>query len=135
MVRLQSGPIDIAALLDGMRAERDGAISVFLGTVRNENAGRSVSHLEYEAYAGMAEREMERVAAEARERFGITRIVIVHRTGRLEIGEVSVAIVVAAPHRANAMDACRFAIDTVKASVPIWKREHFTDGTSVWIEG
>jgi molybdopterin synthase catalytic subunit len=82
----------------------------------------------------MAEREMERIAAEAVSRFGVTQVAIVHRVGRLAIGDVSVAVVVAAPHRAAAMDACRFAIDAVKVSVPIWKREH-GDGGAVWIEG
>lgn len=134
MVRLQDGSIDVAALLSETRGDGDGAIALFLGTVRNLNAGRRVLFLEYEAYPGMAEREMERIAAEALSRFGVTQVAIVHRVGRLEIGDVSVAVVVAAPHRAAAMDACRFAIDAVKVSVPIWKREH-GDGGAVWIEG
>jgi len=134
MIRLQSGPIDVAALAAGASDDGVGAISLFLGSVRDVNAGRRVRFLEYEAYAGMAEREMERIVADAIARFGVTRVAIVHRVGRLEIGEISVAIAVAAPHRAAAMDACRFVIDTLKASVPIWKREHF-DGGEVWIEG
>jgi molybdopterin synthase catalytic subunit len=134
MVRLQDGSIDVAALLSETRGDGDGAIALFLGTVRNLNAGRRVLFLEYEAYPGMAEREMERIAAEAVSRFGVTQVAIVHRVGRLAIGDVSVAVVVAAPHRAAAMDACRFAIDAVKVSVPIWKREH-GDGGAVWIEG
>ena len=134
MIRLQAGPIDVAALAADARGDGDGAISLFLGTVRNVNAGRRVLFLEYEAYARMAECEMERIAAEAIVRFGVTRVAVVHRVGRLEIGEASVAIAVAAPHRAAATDACRFVIDTLKASVPIWKREHFADG-AVWIEG
>jgi molybdopterin synthase catalytic subunit len=134
MVRLQAGSIDVAALLSETRGDGDGAIALFLGTVRNLNAGRRVLFLEYEAYPGMAEREMERIAAEALSRFGVTQVAIVHRVGRLAIGDVSVAVVVAAPHRAAAMDACRFAIDAVKVSVPIWKREH-GDGGAVWIEG
>jgi molybdopterin synthase catalytic subunit len=121
VVRLQNGPIDVTALTAEVRGDGDGAVSLFLGTVRNVNAGRRVLFLEYEAYAPMAEREMERIA-------------IVHRVGRLDIGEASVAIAVAAPHRAAALDACRFVIDTLKRSVPIWKREHF-DGGEVWIEG
>jgi molybdopterin synthase catalytic subunit len=134
MVRLQDGSIDVAALLSETRGDGDGAIALFLGTVRNLNAGRRVLFLEYEAYPGMAEREMERIAAEALSRFGVTQVAIVHRVGRLAIGDVSVAVVVAAPHRAAGMDACRFAIDAVKVSVPIWKREH-GDGGAVWIEG
>ena len=134
MVRLQGGPIDVAALLADARDDGDGAVSLFVGTVRNVNAGRRVRFLEYEAYAPMAEQEMERIAAEAIARFGVTRVAMVHRLGRIAIGEASVAIAVAAPHRAAAIDACRLVIDTLKKSVPIWKREHF-EGGEVWIEG
>ena len=132
MVRLQLEPIDVAALVSATRGDGDGAIGLFVGTVRNINAGRVVRFLEYEAYAGMAEREMQRIADRGTETFGVTRIDMIHRVGRLEIGEASVAIAVAAPHRAAALDACRFAIDALKASVPIWKRECFADGTAVW---
>jgi molybdopterin synthase catalytic subunit len=134
MIRLQSDPIDIAELVADARGDGDGAVSLFLGTVRNVNAGKPVLFLEYEAYAGMAERELERIGAEATSRFGVSRVAIVHRIGRVEIGEPSVVIAVAAPHRAAAMDACRFVIDSLKTSAPIWKREHFADG-AVWIEG
>ena len=134
MIRLQAEPIDVAALIASARADGDGAVAVFLGTVRNESAGHRVFFLEYQAYAGMAEREMEAIAREARARFDVSRVSIVHRVGRLEIGEASVAVVIAAPHRAAAMEACRFAIDTLKETVPIWKREH-VEGGAVWIEG
>jgi len=134
MVRLQAGPIDIAALVADVRSDGDGAVSLFLGTVRNVNAGRTVLFLEYEAYEGMAEREMERIAAEATTRFGVGRVGIVHRVGRLDIGEASIAIAVASAHRAAAMDACRFVIDSVKTRAPIWKREHFVGGI-IWVEG
>ena len=134
MIRLQTGPIDLSALAADARGDGDGAVSLFLGTVRNVSAGKRVLFLEYEAYAGMAQREMEQIASDATSRFGVTRVEIVHRVGRVEIGEASVAIAVAAPHRAAAMDACRFVIDTLKTSVPIWKREHFADG-AIWIEG
>ena len=134
MVRLQRGPIDAVALMSEVRTEGDGAVSLFLGTVRNVNAGRSVLFLEYEAYEGMAEREMERIAADASARFGVTGVAIVHRVGRVDIGEASIAIAVAAPHRAAAMDACRFVIDSVKTQAPIWKREHFVGGI-VWVDG
>ena len=133
MIRLQPGPIDVGEVVGAARGDGDGAVSVFLGTVRSENAGRTVLFLEYEAYAGMAEREMERIAGEARERYPITRVAIVHRTGRLEIGDASIAIAVAAPHRSAAMEACRFVIDNIKTRAPIWKREHF-DGGEIWIE-
>ena len=134
MVRLQREPIDVAELMAGTRGDGDGAIAVFLGTVRNRSAGRRVRFLEYDAYDGMAEREMARIESEALSRFSLTTVSVAHRVGRLEIGEVSVAVIVAAPHRAAAMDACRFIIDTLKAAVPIWKREHGEDG-AVWIEG
>jgi molybdopterin synthase catalytic subunit len=133
MIRLQPGPIDVAALAASVRGDGDGAIALFLGTVRDSNAGQPVLFLEYEAYAQMAEREMERIAAEAAARFKVSSVGVIHRVGRVDIGEASVAVAVAAPHRAAAMDACRFVIDTLKASVPIWKREHFADG-AVWVE-
>jgi len=133
MVRLQAETIDVAALVAETRGDGDGAVSLFLGTVRNANAGRRVLFLEYEAYGGMAEREMERIAGDAIARFGVARVSIVHRTGRLEIGEASVAIAVASAHRDEAMEACRYVIETLKTSVPIWKREHF-EGGAVWVE-
>ena len=134
MVRLTEDPIDVAALSAGVRGDGDGAVALFLGTVRNVHQGRAVLFLEYEAYPGMAERELERIEREARERFAISEVAAVHRVGRLEIGEVSVAVAVAAPHRAAAIDACRFVIDGLKATVPIWKKEH-SEGGAVWIEG
>ncbi len=133
MVRLQVEPIDLASVASEAGSDGDGAVSMFLGSVRNVHAGRRVLFLHYEAYAGMAEREMGRIAEEAIARFGVTKVAIVHRVGRVEIGEPSVVIAVASPHRAPAMDACRFVIDTLKTSVPIWKREHF-EGGAVWIE-
>ena len=132
MVRLQQEPIDAGALVAAQREDGDGAVAVFLGTVRQTNAGQVVLFLEYEAYSGMAEREMERIERDALARFAVSRVAIAHRVGRLEIGETSVAIVVTAHHRQEAMEACRFVIDTLKASVPIWKREHFEGGV-VWI--
>ena len=134
MIRLQSGPIDVPALVAAVRGDGDGAVSLFLGTVRDVNAGHRVVFLEYEAYGGMAERVMEQIAAEAKARFGVGRIAIVHRLGRVDIGEASIAIAVASAHRAAAMDACRFVIDSVKTQAPIWKREHFVGGV-VWVEG
>jgi molybdopterin synthase catalytic subunit len=134
MIRLQAGPIDVAALAADVCGDGDGAVALFLGTVRNVNEGRRVLFLEYEAYERMAQREMERIRADATARFDVTSVAIVHRVGRLEIGETSVAVAVAAPHRAAAMEACRYVIDTLKATVPIWKREH-TEGGAVWIDG
>jgi molybdopterin synthase catalytic subunit len=132
MVRLTHEPIDVGALTPA--TGEDGAVCLFLGVVRNENGGRPVRHLEYEAYEEMALPLMEQIGAEARHRWPVTEVHIVHRLGRLEIGEPSVAVAVTAPHRAAAFEACRFAIDTLKATVPIWKKEFYADG-SVWLEG
>jgi molybdopterin synthase catalytic subunit len=132
MVRLTRDPIDVASL-SGADAV-DGAACVFVGVVRNENGGRPVRHLEYEAYDEMALALMEEIAAECRRRWPITEVRLVHRLGRLEIGEASVAVAVTAPHRGPAFEACRHAIDTLKATVPIWKKEFYADG-AVWLEG
>jgi molybdopterin synthase catalytic subunit len=102
--------------------------------VRNKNGGRPVRHLEYEAYEEMALPLMQEIAREARGRWPVTEVRIVHRLGRLEIGETSVAVAVTAPHRGAAFEACRYAIDTLKATVPIWKKEFYADG-AVWLEG
>ena len=129
MVLLIRQPIDVAALQKA--ASGDGALCLFLGVVRDENAGRKVLRLEYEAYEDMALPMMEEIAADARARFGVSDVRIVHRLGRLDIGEVSVAVAAASPHRAEAFAACRHAIDTLKAKVPIWKKEFYADG-AVW---
>lgn len=134
MARLTGDLLDLAALAAEVRGDGDGAVALFVGTVRDTNAGRKVRYLEYEAYDGMAEREMARIEADAVARFGVSRVAIVHRVGRLAIGEASVAVAVASPHRAQALEACRFAIDTLKRTVPIWKQEHF-EGGAIWIEG
>lgn len=134
MIRLQTDPIRVEELFAAVAARGDGAVALFLGTVRDENRGRKVLRLEYQAYEEMARLEMERVGEQARERFPISRLAIAHRTGTLEIGDVSVAVAVAAPHRAEALEACRFVIDTLKRTVPVWKKETF-EGGEVWIEG
>ena len=131
LVRLVHEPIDLNALLASSPA--DGAVCLFVGVVRNENQGREVERLEYEAYEEMALPLMVEIAAETRRRFPVGSVRLVHRLGRLEIGEASVAIVIASPHRGEAFAACRFAIDTLKAKVPIWKKEHYADGTA-WLE-
>ena len=132
MIRLQTEPIVLDELVTAVSGAGDGAVATFLGTVRDRSRGRRVLALEYEAYGGMAEREMERIAADAVRRHAVSSVAIVHRTGRLTLGEASVAIAVSAPHRAEALDAVRFVIDTLKTTVPIWKREHFEDG-AVWV--
>jgi len=131
-VRLVREPIDVAALQ--ATAPADGALCLFVGVVRDHNEGRRVLRLEYEAYEEMALPLMETIAAEARRRWAVSDLRIVHRLGRLEIGDASVAVAVAAAHRGDAFEACRYAIDTLKASVPIWKKEFYADGTA-WREG
>lgn len=131
---MQKEPIGVEELIRSVQDHSHGALAVFLGTVRDHNIGRKVRYLEYEAYPDMATLEMEKIVAQARERFGVERLAIVHRTGRLELGEASVAVVAASAHRGDAMDACRFAIDRLKETVPIWKKEYF-EGGEAWIEG
>lgn len=134
MISLQDEPIRVDELIEKVQGDGDGAVALFLGTVRDNNMDRRVLGLEYHAYPEMARSEMIRLVNDARERFEVSRIGLVHRTGRLEIGEVSVAIAVAAPHRDAAFQACRHVIDTLKETVPIWKKEFF-EGGEVWIEG
>jgi molybdopterin synthase catalytic subunit len=124
----------VAELAAALKAVQDGAVVTFDGFVRDNFKGRPTSHLEYDAYEAMALAKMREIGAEARHKFAIHRIGIVHRLGRVSIGETSVWIGVSAPHRAAAFDACRYAIDTLKATVPIWKKEFF-EGGAVWAEG
>jgi molybdopterin synthase catalytic subunit len=126
VVRLVREPIDLACLL-GAQAS-DGAVCLFVGVVRDESQGRRVLRLEYEAYEEMAAPEMEAIEAEVRRRWPVSDVRLVHRLGRLEIGDPSVAVAVASPHREQAFAACRYAIDTLKATVPIWKKEFYADG-------
>ncbi|HEV2278356.1 MAG TPA: molybdenum cofactor biosynthesis protein MoaE [Acidobacteriaceae bacterium] len=121
-------------IIPALERPEDGAISIFDGIVRNHSRGRSTRYLEYEAYEPMALRKMEELAAEARERFAIRNVALVHRLGHLEVGESSVLIAVFSAHRAAAFDACRWLIDTLKQTVPIWKKEFFEDG-AVWADG
>ncbi len=134
MYRLVREPIDVRALRDGLALPQDGAVVVFEGTVRNQSRGRAVTHLEYHAYESMAIKKLQDLEALIRQGFSIRDVGIVHRLGRLELGDCSVAIVVTSAHRAPAFEACRFAIDTLKKTVPIWKKEYYEDG-EVWIEG
>jgi molybdopterin synthase catalytic subunit len=132
VVRLTREPIDLAAL--HAVSAKDGALCLFAGVVRDENAGRRVTHLEYEAYEEMALEVLKDIEREARQRWPVSDVRIVHRLGRLEIGEASVAVMVASPHRAEAFAASRFAIDVLKQTAPIWKKEFFLGGAS-WVEG
>jgi molybdopterin synthase catalytic subunit len=127
-------PIDAATVVREVRADPDGAIVTFDGFVRNESHGRRTLYLDYEAYETMALAKMREIGKLLHEKFAIDCVAIVHRLGRLQIGETSVFIAVSAPHRGAAFDACRMAIDTLKRTVPIWKKEYFQDG-AVWAGG
>lgn len=127
-------PFDAQALIAAARRPEDGAVVVFDGIVRDNSRGRRTLHLDYEAYEEMAAKQLRTLAAEARSRFGVRHVTIIHRLGRLHIGETSVLIVVASAHRAQAFEACRWTIDTLKKTVPIWKKETFADG-AVWAPG
>jgi molybdopterin synthase catalytic subunit len=132
--KLVREPIDMAALALHVRAPEDGAIVTFDGFVRNQSHNRPTLYLDYEAYESMALAKMREIGVQLHEKYRIHRVAMVHRLGRLEIGETSVFIAVSAPHRAATFDACRFAIDTLKRTVPIWKKEYFADG-AVWADG
>ena len=126
-------PIDLNTLVAKVASPGAGGIATFLGVVRDNSQGRKVLYLYYEAYPPMAVKEMARVEAAVRERWEIDSIAIIHRIGRLEIGEASVAIAVSSPHRREAIEACHFAIDRLKQTVPVWKKEYW-EGGEVWIE-
>jgi molybdopterin synthase catalytic subunit len=131
---LTLAPIKTEKLIADAKQGEDGAVVVFDGIVRNETRGRKTLYLDYEAYEEMATRQMAELARQARSQFGVRHVTIVHRLGRLQIGESSVLIVVASAHRGQAFDACRWLIDTLKRTVPIWKNETFVDGV-VWADG
>jgi len=135
MIALTDQPIEPrrTELLSAVACIGAGGIVTFEGVVRSDSRGKRVTHLFYEAFPEMALPEMEKIGAEARKRWPLQALVLVHRTGKVEVGETSVLIAVASGHRAEAFEACRFIIDSVKTTVPIWKREHYEDG-AVWIE-
>ena len=133
-IELMRAPIATEEFARHVRNPEDGAIATFDGCVRNHSHGRATLYLEYEAYEPMALEKLRAIAAEVHARFAIHRVAIAHRLGRLEIGDTSVFIAVSAAHRAPALEACRWAIDSLKRTVPIWKKEFFADG-AVWAEG
>ncbi len=133
-IELVRAPIVAEEILAGVKAPADGAVVVFDGIVRNHSGGRQTLYLDYEAYEPMALRRMEEIAAELRARWEVDGVALVHRLGRLQIGETSVLIAVSAAHRDQAFAACRHAIERLKRVVPIWKKEYFADG-AVWVEG
>jgi molybdopterin synthase catalytic subunit len=137
IIKVTQDPLDDAirqALIEEVCRPSDGGVVIFLGVVRESSRGKPIRYLEYDAYIEMAEQEMSAIAAEVTSRWATDHVAMVHRIGRLEIGECSVIIVVACPHRAEAFAACQYAIDTLKSTVPIWKKEVGLDGEE-WVEG
>ena len=131
-IQLSQTPLEVQRCLDFVSDAAVGGIDVFVGTVRNQTKGKEVLKLEFEAYEPMALREMQKLADQAREKWDVLRIAVHHRTGVLGVGEIPVIIAVSAAHRAAAFDACRYIIDTLKETVPIWKKEYFAGG-EVWV--
>jgi molybdopterin synthase catalytic subunit len=133
MIRLTREPIDYQVLTESVRRPDCGAVVLFLGTVRDLTGDKVTMALDYEAYAGMAEKKMAEIENDTRGRWPIGDMVLEHRLGHLEVGDASVAVAVACPHRDQAFEACRHAIDRLKELVPIWKKEHWQDGTTEWV--
>ncbi|MBX2844292.1 MAG: molybdenum cofactor biosynthesis protein MoaE [Flammeovirgaceae bacterium] len=132
MIKITDQPINISEVIELANADGAGAIDVFIGTVRNKTQEKQVTQLEFEAYEGMAVKELEKIAKSAKSKWPVEKIAIYHRKGILEIGEVAVVIAVSTPHRKDAFEACQFAIDTLKETVPIWKKEVF-EGGEEWV--
>jgi molybdopterin synthase catalytic subunit len=133
MFKVTREPLNVQEIHNFVKRHTDGAVVTFDGIVRNNFDDRAVRYLEYEAYAEMAERQMAEIGAEARGKFSIGEVAIVHRLGRLEIGESSIVVAVAAPHRQAAFEACAYVMDRVKEQVPVWKKEFFADGEDHWV--
>jgi molybdopterin synthase catalytic subunit len=125
--------LSVQQVNDLVKRPTDGAVVIFDGIVRNNFDGRPVHYLEYEAYAAMAEKKLAEIGAEVQQKFAVGEIAMMHRIGRLDIGESSIVIAVAAPHRHAAFEACAYAMDRVKAEVPVWKKEFFADGADHWV--
>ncbi|MDQ2887382.1 MAG: molybdenum cofactor biosynthesis protein MoaE [Chloroflexota bacterium] len=134
LIQLTRGPLKRDELVAAVSHASVGGIVVFEGVVRDNARGKQVRYLEYDVYEEMAEQQIRAIVTEAQQRWGVERVAVAHRFGRLEIGEASVIIVVASPHRSEAFDACRYIIDTLKSTVPIWKKEVATNGEE-WVEG
>ena len=133
MIQLVEKPIDTTEVLNSVAGNLAGAVVLFLGTTREVTGGRQTESLDYECYADMAEKKLAELEAQARERWPIVEVTIVHRLGHLELGEASIAIAVSTPHRDDAFKAGKWLIDTIKQVVPIWKKENWADGTSQWV--
>lgn len=134
LIRVTENVLDAAEATAAVASPAAGAITLFLGVVRDNNLGRSVDHLVYEAYPSMAEKVMREIALEAKERFGLEKYAVLHRTGRLEIGETSLLVAISSGHRAESFEAGHWMVNEIKKRVPVWKKEVWSDGES-WIEG
>lgn len=134
-VRVGRDPLDAAGVLSRVGTDRDGAVVLFLGNVRNHHEGRAVEGILYEGYEPMAEDLLRILSGEALERFGVTRVAVEHRLGTLKVGDASVAVAVSSPHRAEAFQAAQWVMDELKRRIPVWKKETFTDGDSAWVRG
>lgn len=132
MIEITHDPLDPEAVTASVRRDTNGAVVTFLGTTRGLTGGREVTHLEYEAYRPMADNTLARIVDEIRQRWDIEDVAVHHRLGRLEIGEISLVVAVASPHRRAAFEACQYSVDRIKQVVPIWKKELFKDG-EVWV--
>jgi molybdopterin synthase catalytic subunit len=133
--RITTKPIGMSSILESVKDDSAGGTVLFVGTVRNRDEGRRVEKLEYQTYRAMAERRMEEIESEVRRKWKVIRIRMVHRIGLLGVGEVSVAVAVSTEHRAEAFEAARFAIERIKHSLPVWKKEKLAGGKNVWLEG
>jgi molybdopterin synthase catalytic subunit len=134
LIRITADPLEPQPFIEHVRRDESGAVALFLGVVRNNNLGRHVLYLEYDAYTEMAEKKLRQVAEEVTARWPVTDIAIAHRTGRVEIGETSLLVIVSSPHRHEAFEACQQAVNRIKEVVPIWKKEVWEGGES-WLEG
>ena len=133
MIEITLKPLDPESITEKVRRRSNGAVVTFLGTTRDSTDDRQVLHLEYEAYEPMAEKKLAEIADELRDRYGVSDVAVSHRLGRLEVGEISLVVAVSAPHRREAFEACQRAVDRIKQTVPIWKKEYF-EGGEVWVE-
>jgi molybdopterin synthase catalytic subunit len=135
LARITRAPIEPGSVLSSVRDDVAGGSVLFVGTIRNRSEGRTVKGLTYEVYKEMAEKRMDEIEEEVKRRWPIKKMTMVHRYGGLKVGDVSVAVAVSCEHRADAFDACRYAIDTIKRTLPIWKKERFGSGAEAWVKG
>lgn len=134
MTEITETPLEPGRLLSSISADGHGAQALFVGVVRDHHQGRGVCAVSYEAFRPLAEKVLSRIAGEADEKWGV-RVAAAHRLGRLDVGEASLAVAVGSPHRAEAFEACRWVVEEIKARLPVWKKEHYADGKSAWLEG